>query len=93
MLSLQCNSWKLVGAVINSKFNNAGKFLKLKGLTRCARENESSNFISFFYVKNGGYYVLPLVSCFSGSLVLCKTTVPESTVINPQRTETMLLAL
>lgn len=36
---------------------------------------------------------LPTDGSFSGSLVLCKTIVPESTVMNPQRTETMLLAL
>lgn len=46
---------------------------------------------SHFY--NSMWRVLPAEGSFSGSLVLCKTIVPESTVINPQRTDTMLLAL
>lgn len=36
---------------------------------------------------------LPETGGVSGSLVLCKTTVPESTVTNPHSAETMLLAL
>lgn len=44
-------------------------------------------------VFSDGLESIPETGCGSGSLVLCKTIVPESTVVKPQSTETMLLAL
>lgn len=36
---------------------------------------------------------VPVIKGGSGSLVLCNTAVPDNTVINPQSSDAMLLAL
>lgn len=36
---------------------------------------------------------LPVIKGGSGSLVLCNTVVPDNTVINPQSSDVILLAL
>lgn len=38
-------------------------------------------------------FTLPIEEAGSGSLVLCNTIVPERTVMNPQSTDAILLAL
>lgn len=57
--------------------------------------NVKGYFISWIDLKfpSQGKSNLPAIGGGSGSLVLCKTIVPDSTVTNPQSTETMLLAL